>query len=401
MQKTGRVMLRGFGLAASALVLAACAHMADTAAVTKSAVLCETVDVTILTEFVGAGHHGCAISTDGPVLTVWPEASIAGPINPSPWYAFEADIHSSDPVKLRLDYAGYWHRYFPWISRDNGRSWQKLSEDAVTVGNEGHIATVTLPGGPSPVLVAGRPLITPADMSVWSRSLAKRYGLESVTYGESLDGHSLKALTIGPHTASRIVIALTGQHPPEQSGVAAFEVFAETLLEEIPGEVLADTRFVLLPLVNPDGRARGNWRHNNGGLDLNRDWMNQTQPAIKAITRYISQEAEGRDVVAFLDFHSTQKALVYTPPFEEAYADMSFPQALKDAFDGGIDPPPEWIAGHNSEAGTSKNWALQNLNVAGLTVELGDDSPPATIESIGRLSARTVIGFLSEAEDDQ
>jgi hypothetical protein len=50
---------------------------------------------------------------------------------------------------------------------------------------------------------------------------------------------------------------------------------------------------------------------------------------------------------------------------------MSFPQALKDAFDAAIEPTPEWIAGHNAEAGTSKNWALQNLNVAGLTVELG------------------------------
>ncbi|MBR9808441.1 MAG: hypothetical protein GYB49_14585 [Alphaproteobacteria bacterium] len=395
MQKSGRVMLRGFGLAASALALAACAHTADMTAVMTSEVLCETDAVTISTEFDGAGHHGCAISTDGPVLTVWPEASIAGPINPSPWYAFEADIHSSEPVKLRLDYAGYWHRYFPWISRDNGQSWQKLGEDAVTVGDEGHIATVTLPGGPDSILVAGRPLITPADMSAWSARLAERYGLQRITYGKSLDGRSLEALTIGPDSASRIVIALTGQHPPEQSGVAAFEVFAETLMAEVPAETRADTRFVFFPLVNPDGRARGNWRHNNGGLDLNRDWMNKSQPAIKAITRYISQEAEGRDVVAFLDFHSTQKTLVYTPPFEEAYADMSFPQALKNAFDTGIDPAPEWIDGHNAEAGTSKNWALQTLDVAGLTVELGDDAPPAEIESIGRLSAHTVINFLS------
>ncbi|MBF34119.1 MAG: hypothetical protein CME94_07865, partial [Hyphomonadaceae bacterium] len=94
-------------------------------------------------------------------------------------------------------------------------------------------------------------------------------------------------------------------------------------------------------------------------------------------------------------FHSTQKTLVYTPPFEENFADMSFPRELKAAFDAGIEPDPEWIAGHNAEAGTSKNWALQMLDVAGLTIELADDAPEAEIASVGELAAQTLLAFLA------
>lgn len=384
---------RGFGLAVSALTLTGCAHLVAPAPETTA--LCETDEVRITTGFVGAGHHGCAISTLGPVLTVWPEASIAGPINPSPWYAFEADIRSSKQIRLQLDYAGYWHRYHPWVSRDGGERWQQLPSEAVSVGEDDHIATLTLPAGPGHLLVAAQPVMTPKDMAKWSRTLASEYKLDLINYGESLDGRPLEALTAGPETARRIVFAITGQHPPEQAGVEAFKVFAETLMRTLPEDTRADTRIVLLPLVNPDGLARGNWRHNNGGVDTNRDWLDQSQPAIKAATAFIRNEAEGRTTVAFMDFHSTQETLVYTPPLEEDLADMNFPRALKQAFDAGIDPDPEWISGHNADSGTSKNWALQTLDVAALTVELADDAPQAEIVKVGEIAARTVISALT------
>ncbi len=394
MRKLAGNALRGFGLAAGVLATA-CAHGAPGGETAQAALLCETSAVAISTDFEGAGQHGCALSADGPVLTVWPEASIAGPINPSPWYAFQADIRSRAPVSLRLDYAGYEHRYHPWVSRDDGDSWIQLPADAVSVGEEGHIATLTLPAGPGEFLVAGRPLIAPAAMADWAEGLAKRQDMDLVSYGESLDGRDLTALVSGPETAKRLVVAMTGQHPPEQSGVAAFKAFSEAFMGDLPPETRADTRVILLPLVNPDGRARGHWRHNNGGLALNRDWRNPTQPATKAVTAFLSREAQGREAVAFMDFHSTQKTLVYTPPFEENFADMSFPRELKAAFDAGIEPDPEWIAGHNAEAGTSKNWALQMLDVAGLTIELADDAPEAEIASVGELAAQTLLAFLA------
>lgn len=238
-------------------------------------------------------------------------------------------------------------------------------------------------------------------MSAWSQLLAKRHDMEIVRYGESLDGRPFNALVAGSQDAGRLVIALTGQHPPEQSGLAAFKVFAEALMEDIPARVLADTRIVMLPMTNPDGRARGHWRHNNGGLDLNRDWLNQTQPATKAAAAFILEEAGERDTIAFMDFHSTHKTLVYTQPFEEDYADMGFPKALKRSLDRGIEPDPEWISGHNAEAGTSKNWALQTLDVAGLTIELADDAPADEIEKVGQLTASTLLNHLLEVQPVQ
>lgn len=383
--------LRGFGLAAGALALSACAHVPVLAESAGAGLLCDTGEVAISTGFSGAGQHGCALAADGPVLTVWPEASIAGPINPSPWYAFTVESRSASPVHLRLDYAGYWHRYTPWISRDEGATWARLDENAVSVSEDGHIATLALPAGEGRLMVAGQPIVTPAGMSAWSDRLAERYGLQKQVYGRSLDGRSLEALVAGPEDAARVVIAMTGQHPPEYTGVAAFKAFAETLMEGLPERVRADTRIVLLPLINPDGRARGHWRHNHGGLDLNRDWLEQSQPETRAAAAFLAGEADGKEAVAFLDFHSTQKTLVYTPPFAENYADMGLPQSLKDAFDEAMDPDPEWISGHNSGSGTSKNWALQTLDVAGLTIELGDNASETETARLGGLTAETLI----------
>jgi len=388
--------LLGSGLAAAALAATACVHTPVSAYGLKTHLLCETSEVSIHLGFSGAGQHGCALAESGPVLTVWPEVSTGGPINPSPWYAFAIDAMAEGPLNVSLDYAGYWHRYRPWTSRDEGATWERLGADAVTVSEDGHIATLHLTADEGRLIVAGQPIITPEKMTLWGTRLAERFGMQERVYGESLDGHPLRALVAGPEAAEHIVIAMTGQHPPEYTGVGAFKAFSETLMESLPAGLRANTRIVLLPLVNPDGRARGHWRHNHGGIDLNRDWMNQSQPETEAAAAFITRQAKGKQVVAFLDFHSTQKTLVYTPPFEKNFADMRFPRSLKEAFDAEIEPEPEWISGHNADSGTSKNWALQTLSVAGLTIELADEASQEETARLGMITARSLITTLSD-----
>ena len=40
-------------------------------------------------------------------------------------------------------------------------------------------------------------------------------------------------------------------------------------------------RVLAFPLMNPDGVDLGHWRHNAGGIDLNRDWSTTTRKKLK------------------------------------------------------------------------------------------------------------------------
>ena len=41
--------------------------------------------------------------------------------------------------------------------------------------------------------------------------------------------------------------------------------------------------------MNPDGVDLGHWRHNAGGIDLNRDWSVYNQKEIKTTVDFISK----------------------------------------------------------------------------------------------------------------
>ena len=59
------------------------------------------------------------------------------------------------------------------------------------------------------------------------------------------------------------------------------------------------------------------WRLNAGGIDLNRDWGTFSQPETTALSQWIVAAAGGRRVVSMMDFHSTDKTVIYAPPLEK------------------------------------------------------------------------------------
>ena len=70
-------------------------------------------------------------------------------------------------------------------------------------------------------------------------------------------------------------MAIVGrQHPPEVTGSMALMEFVETIVgaSDLAKEFRQSFRTIVIPLMNPDGVAAGNWRHNLNGVDLNRDW---------------------------------------------------------------------------------------------------------------------------------
>tara|TARA_R100001369_G_scaffold33639_1_gene58738 strand:- start:122 stop:532 length:411 start_codon:yes stop_codon:yes gene_type:complete len=69
----------------------------------------------------------------------------------------------------------------------------------------------------------------------------------------------------------------------------------------------------VIPLVNLDGFDNGHWRHNLGGVDLNRDWKDLNQPENSAIRDFLSHtlKASAGKYFFAIDFYSTWENMFY------------------------------------------------------------------------------------------
>ena len=382
--------LKVFAFGAGALALSACASASSPVAEAgQGRALCRTAGVTVLTGFPTAGRHHCTVTDAGALtLSVDPESALAGPINPSPWYRFDLEAQAPAHIEITLDYGEYWHRYDPLAER-GGRA-QALEDGRVSVTQDGRRAALALDLDTGLTRISARDAKTPAEIGDWIADLAARHSMTRSEYGRSAQDRALQALTAGPEDAEILVVAMTRQHPPEISGAQAFEAFAEALM----AAGAADTaRILMLPLANPDGVAAGHWRHGARGVDLNRDWFGPVQPSIAAAQARILSEAEGRDRIVFLDFHSTNRTVIYSPPDDYAGPGSDFLKRLREAYRQRLDAPPPWEGAHNPGKGTSKGWAISELGAPGLTVELADDAPQAEIAALAEATAEAVLDY--------
>ena len=65
--------------------------------------------------------------------------------------------------------------------------------------------------------------------------------------------------------------------------------------------------FYIFPILNPDGVARGHYRVDTNGINLNRCYINpnpKLQPSIYAIRSLISHLSNNKRFFAFLDLHA-------------------------------------------------------------------------------------------------
>ena len=381
--RTGLIVLAG-------LVPLACTTLADPETADRSA-LCEDANHRIYADFSGAGQHRCLVVAAGEfLLRVDPELIVTPPLNPSPWYAFDIETDVPGVASVTLDYGGYRHRYVPKWQRPDEPGWQGLDAGAVEVLDDGHRARLVLDLPAGRTRIAAQPVRSPRAVAAWMQHFANVHDAQMLRYGASRQARPLDALVLGPDDASGVIVALTRQHPPERSGGDAFEGFAERVAELRETGQLGGVRILLLPLVNPDGLAEGYWRLGAGGVDLNRDWFTANEPEIAAAQTLIRREAGGRRILAFIDFHSTRRTLVYNPPAGTAAQGDALMAELAVRLAAGLDPDPDWIEGHNADTGTSKAWALEAFDFAALTVEVADEAPPAEARHIGTIVADAV-----------
>lgn len=251
------------------------------------------------------------------------------PINPSPWYAFKVTSRSPKTIWVHLTYLNAKHRYFPKISRD-GKTWQVVdSTDCKLIkGPEvknqsfqenalSESAYVRIHVDTKTTWIAAQELMTSPIVKNWSKELLKNTFVSSEIIGKSPQNRPFECLRIGQdNSESKIMIVIGRLHPPEVTGQFALQAFVESLCmdSELARKFRKEYTVYVVPMMNPDGVDHGHWRHNSGGIDLNRDWSDFNQPETQFVRDFLRKKLNGtqRKLYFGIDFHSTWDDIFYT-----------------------------------------------------------------------------------------
>jgi len=375
------------------LLLAACA---TPSAKFAAGVPCESRNFVVSDQFEGARRGECEVFRNGRVrITITPEDP--GEINNSPWYAFRLEPGVPGAARINIRYENGDHRYWPKWSVD-GKRWQYVPAERVELrGRKGAYLDVEL--GTEPVFIAAQELRMPSDVEVWTRTLSARDDVERAVLGKSRQGRIIHRLDINPD-AREVIFLAGGQHPPEVTGAIGFVAFYEALLADTALASAFRERFhiVAIPMLNPDGVVAGHWRHNMGGVDLNRDWGPFTQPETRSVSDLLDQlDADGKLVLVSVDFHSTRNNLIYrqedvvrTVPeqFTQRWIAASLSRLPGYAF---LDEPRP-----NSDLPTSRNYMHLRYGIPAVTYEVSDNEDRAVIRQSATVFAEELMRLFLE-----
>lgn len=348
-------------------------------------------------DFDGARLNGFLKENDSTGLVVINPENV--PINNSPYYAFKTWSDTPQPFYFKFKYPkGYKHRYIPKLKVKD--VWNVI--DSSYIFKEDSIVTIKLDLDKTPMIVAAQEIQSSNHVKNWYTKLVagKESYVRIKSAGESSLGRNLPVLDIykGDIMNKNIIVLITRQHPPEVTGYYAFQSFLQTILNEsdLSEQFLNKYRVLAFPIMNPDGVDLGHWRHNTGGVDLNRDWSIYNQPEIKQTVKYINKALKKNKskLILGLDFHSTWYDVFYTNKTREG---TTLPSFIDDWFESLEKNIPNYTVNEqsaNSNKPTSKGWFLNGNNATGITFEIGDKTPKDSIKIMGRVSAEQMMSIL-------
>ena len=319
------------------------------------------------------------------------------PINASAYYAFRIWSDKEKSVTLVLDYTKHRHRYHPKISHD-GKNWKLLDSSSIKLSADSISAILNIDLSKDTLWIAGQEVQNSTDVKEWIDQKEIHQDVYVSSIGKSRMNKDLWVMDIhnGDIEKKDIIVILGRQHPPEVTGYFAMQAFIDELLADhlLSNDFRKKYRILVLPLINPDGVDLGHWRHNQGGVDLNRDWAYYRQPENRQIADYIvRQVGEQKSKVVFgLDFHSTFWDVYYTMrelPKEMPELKDYWLWSVSEALGEKTNEKPS-----NLGAPVSKNWIFTQFGAMGITYEIGDSTPRPFIIKKGKISARELMKLL-------
>ena len=348
-------------------------------------------------EFDAARLNGFELENDSTAIVIInPENT---PINNSAYYAFKTWSNVPKYFYYKFQYPkGYKHRYVPKLKIDN--KWSII--DSTFMYKKDSIVTIKLNLTKQPITVAAQEIQSSTDVANWYTKLSKdkENYVKIKSAGKSAMDRNLPVLdiSIGNNNEKDVIVLITRQHPPEVTGYFAFQSFLETILNEseLSKKFLKKYRVIAFPIMNPDGVDLGHWRHNAGGVDLNRDWSVYNQPEIKQVVKFINKSLiKNKSKLALgLDFHSTWYDVFYTNKERENTVLPDFIDDWFSALEKNIDGYKVNEKPGNSNKPVSKGWFLYGHNAVGITYEIGDKTSKQDIKIISSTSANQMMNIL-------
>jgi hypothetical protein len=348
-------------------------------------------NITFDNDFDGARLNGIAQDND----TLYTAIIMAEnyPINPSPWYGFKVTAKKPTTIWVHLTYLNAKHRYFPKISRDS-KTWQTVDSTDCRLEKDPNAANRTFQENAlsesayirirvdeKPTWIAAQELVTSKTIIEWQHGLLKNAFVSSEIIGKSSQNRPLHCLRIGEDKSdSKIMIVIGRLHPPEVTGQFALQAFVESLCSnaEIAQKFRKNYTVYVVPMMNPDGVDNGHWRHNAGGIELNRDWASFNQPETQIVRDFLRKKITGTANKLYfgIDFHSTWDDIFYTN-FTEKPTNMSgLITKWFAAFEQTIPNYKVNFRGSKPAAGViSKAFFYNEFNAEALVYEVGDNTP--------------------------
>ncbi len=350
-------------------------------------------------EFEGARLNGAARTNDTLItLLITPENT---PVNNSPWYAFKIWSEKACGLYVHITYPeGVTHRYFPKMSRD-GLNWTPLDSSrcfsTMKTTEKGEVVPVDLTFqltiDRDTSWISAQELLTSLQLERWIRHLETRPYVSDTIIGKSHEGRAIQLLKIGTGDDQKMIMIFSRQHPPEVTGYLAMQTFVETISadSELAKNFRNEFTAYVVPVINPDGVYHGHWRHNGGGVDLNRDWANLNQPETRAIRDFMSQKtvATGGKFYFGIDFHSTQEDIYYTIPPEMEGNMPGLVPAMIRATTGELDGYEPNIKPNSPDEPriTSTSYFFFEYGAEAVTYEVGDNTSRVFIRRKAEVSA--------------
>ncbi len=352
---------------------------------------CRSGDILLDGHFSGGQLGDCETGADGTfTLTLYPEN--APPINPSPWYAARVSGAAGELLSMTIEVDRFDARYWPKLSTD-GVNWSPLPESQARFIDDGAAMQIEMTLSQPISWIAGGELLTDDWYQGWLGGLAETGDVDVTLLGESAHGRPLWLAQTAPK--AEMVMFIGRQHPPEVTGALTMRPFVDAVFADTALARQFRERFqvVMVPLVNPDGVALGHWRHNTGGVDLNRDWGPFTQPETRAIKAWLDANvSDDNRIRLLLDFHSTKRNLFYT------HRDVDVtdpPDVARDWLVAGFARLPDYPvtreASALAEQANSKNWFYASYGIPAITYETGDETDREAIRHSATVFAEEMM----------
>lgn len=377
----------------SALVLYACTVSAQD--------FCENDLFRIDARFDGGDLDKCVFKADDAVELTF-EQEDCDVDSAFSWFSFRVDATAAGAIQVRLNFPNAYARYWPKVSAD-GQNWMRATEDSVEISEDGKSLQLALSVGESGVWVSAQELVTQNFYDQWFEELATHDEIQTAVIGTSVQGRPIHLAKTD--NKPEVVLLLGRQHPAEVPGALAMQQFVDVVLgdSELAREFRDRFALLIIPLLNPDGVANGNSRHNAERVDLNRDWGPFTQPETQSVAKWLEDIDElGMQPKLMLDFHATKMSptmIFYTqvpedntnPPLFATQWLMRVDQRITD-FEFTHDPRSP------SGLDNTKNYFFSRYGIPAITYEIGDEADRNEVNRYTPVFAEEMMRTLLEAE---